>query len=61
MLTCIISLADALDIEMPELPEEEDVTRVSVVSGAAQPSSADAKVSRPFVLYFTGRRRRRTE
>lgn len=38
------SLADALDMEMPELPEEEDVTRVSIVSAGASHAFADAKV-----------------
>lgn len=38
------SLADALDMEMPKLPEEEDVTRVSIVSAGASHAFADAKV-----------------
>lgn len=37
-------LADALDLEMPELPEDEGVTRVSIVSAGSAHAFADAKV-----------------
>ncbi|KAI9499281.1 armadillo-type protein [Zychaea mexicana] len=39
------TLADALDLEMPELPEEEGVTRVSIVSAGAAHAFSDTKES----------------
>ncbi|KAI8142032.1 armadillo-type protein [Fennellomyces sp. T-0311] len=39
------TLADALDLEMPELPEEEGVTRVSIVSAGSGNAFSDAKES----------------
>ncbi|KAG2224950.1 hypothetical protein INT45_000071 [Circinella minor] len=39
------TLADALDLEMPELPEEEGVTRVSIVSAGAANAFSETKES----------------
>ena len=44
-LISIERLADALDLEMPELPEDEGVTRVSIVSAGSAHAFADAKVN----------------
>ncbi|KAI9278600.1 armadillo-type protein [Phascolomyces articulosus] len=40
------TLADALDLEMPELPEEEGVTRVSIVSAGAAHAFSETKVKK---------------
>jgi hypothetical protein len=37
-------LADGLDEEMPDLPEEEDVTKVSIVSASSGNTFAEGKV-----------------
>ncbi|KAF7727252.1 hypothetical protein EC973_007865 [Apophysomyces ossiformis] len=37
-------LADALDLEMPDLPEDEGVTKVSIVSAGAGNAFSDAKL-----------------
>ena len=53
----ICSLADALDLEMPELPEEEGVTRVSIVSAGAAHAFSETKVCLIFFCGFLRRKR----